>query len=109
VLAHLWLASVGRRREGAVVGDRRNAWWVWTLLASERLRSAMRQHWKRVLVGAFVGWIFAVIGGAFALASLEFHGLVSTTTSDELGIVIVLYGVGIGALNAYNFRPAAER
>ncbi len=90
------------------MGDR-NAWWVWTLLASERLRSAMRQHWKRVLMGAFVGWIFAVIGGAFALASLEFHGLVSTTTSDELGIVIVLYGVGIGALNAYNFRPAAER
>jgi len=90
------------------VGDR-NAWWVWAVLASERLRSAVRQHWKRVLVGAFVGWIFAVIGGAFALASLEFHGLVSTTTSDELGIVIVLYGVGIGALNAYNFRPAAER
>ena len=69
----------------------------------------MRQPWKRVLVGAFVGWLFAVIGGAFALASLEFHGLVSSTTSDELGIVIVLYGVGIGALNAYTFRPAANR
>jgi NADH:ubiquinone oxidoreductase subunit 5 (subunit L)/multisubunit Na+/H+ antiporter MnhA subunit len=69
----------------------------------------VRQHWKRVLVGAFVGWLFAVIGGAFALASLEFHGLVSSTTSDELGIVIVLYGVGIGALNAYTFRPAANR
>ena len=60
-------------------------------------------------MGAFVGWLFAVIGGAFALASLEFHGLVSSTTSDELGIVIVLYGVGIGALNAYTFRPVANR
>ena len=57
---------------------------------------AVRQHWKRILVGAFVGWLFAVIGGAFALASLEFHGLVSRTTSDELGIVLVLYGVGLG-------------
>ena len=28
------------------------------------------------------------------------------TTSDELGIVLVLYGVGIGALNAYALRPA---
>ena len=82
---------------------------MWSLLASQRLGSAVRQHWKRVLAGAFVGWIFAVIGGAFALASLEFHGLVSSTTSDELGIVFVLYGVGIGALNAYTFRPAANR
>jgi hypothetical protein len=61
-------------------------------------------HWRRILAGAFFGWLFAVIGGAFALASLEFHGLISTATSDELGIVIVLYGVGIGALNAYTFR-----
>ena len=82
---------------------------MWSLLASQRLGSAVRQHWKRVLAGAFVGWLFAVIGGAFALALLEFHGFVSRTTSDELGIVIVLYGVGIGALNAYTFRPAANR
>ena len=58
--------------------------------------------------GALVGWLFAVIGGAFALASLEFHGLISGATSDEVGIVIVLYGMGIGALNAYTFRPAAR-
>ena len=87
----------------------RNGLWLWALLASHRLRSAARDHWKRVLAGALVGWLFAVIGGAFALASLEFHGVVSTTTSDELGIVIVLYGVGIGALNAYTVRPAAQK
>jgi len=71
-----------------------------------RLVDAVRGHWKRVLLGALVGWLFAVVGGAFALASLEFHGLVSSATSDELGIVIVLYGVGLGALNAYALRPA---
>ena len=87
----------------------RNALWLWPLLASHRLRSAAREHWKRILVGALVGWLFAVVGGAFALASLEFHDLVSRATSDELGIVIVLYGVGIGALNAYTFRPAAQK
>ena len=85
------------------------AWWLWPLTAFARFRGALRAHWKRVLLGAFVGWVFAVVGGAFALASLEFHGLVSRTTSDELGIVIVLYGVGVGALNAYVFRPAVQR
>ena len=68
---------------------------------------ALRKHWRRILAGAFVGWFYAVLGGAFGLASLEFHGLVSRSTSDELGIVIVLYGTGIGALLAYVFRPTA--
>jgi drug/metabolite transporter superfamily protein YnfA len=87
----------------------RDRLWLWPLLAAVRLRSAARQHWKRIVVGAAVGWVFAVVGGAFALASLEFHGVVSRTTSDELGIVLVLYGVGLGALNAYTFRPADGR
>jgi drug/metabolite transporter superfamily protein YnfA len=82
---------------------------VWLLVSVGKVRDAVRTNWKRILVGAAIGWVFAVIGGAFALASLEFHGVVSRTTSDELGIVIVLYGVGIGALNAYVFRPAERR
>jgi len=61
-------------------------------------------------VGASCGRLIAVVTGAFALAALEAEGLVSRATSDELGIVIVLYGVGIGALNAYTFRPrSADR
>lgn len=93
---------------GALLDDR-NPLWVRALLASIRLRSAVRQHWKRILVGAAIGWVFAVVGGAFALASLEFHHLISPTTSDEVGIVLVLYCVGLGALNAYAFRPSIER
>ncbi len=85
----------------------RGGLWLWPLLASVRLRGALHQHWKRILVGAFVGWLFAVIGGAIALASLELHDVISRATSDELGIVFVLYGVGVGALNAYTFRPRA--
>ena len=88
--------------------DDRNPLWLRALGASIRLRSAVRQHWKRILVGAAIGWGFAVVGGAFALASLEFHHLISPSTSDEVGIVVVLYGVGIGALNAYALRPIRE-
>jgi hypothetical protein len=82
--------------------------YVWARIELARLAEALRGHWKRILLGALVGWVFAVIGGAFALASLEFHHVVSHGTSDELGIVIALYGVGIGALNAYTFRPARQ-
>lgn len=88
--------------------DDGNPLWLRALGASIRLRSAVRQHWKRILVGAAIGWVFAVVGGAFALASLEFHHVISPSTSDEVGIVLVLYGVGIGALNAYALRPARE-
>jgi hypothetical protein len=69
----------------------------------------VRTHWKRILVGAFVGWVFAVIGGAFALASLEFHHLISRSTSDGLGVILVLYGVGFGAIFAYVFRSEPAR
>ena len=87
----------------------RTGLWLWPLLATVRLQAAVRQHWKRILLGALVGWVFAVVGGAFALASLEFHHLISQSTSDELGIVVVLYGVGVGALNAYALRPAPQQ
>ena len=86
-----------------------NALWFWPVLAWARLVTAIRQQWKRILVGAIGGWIFAVIGGAFALASLEFHDVISRATSDEIGIALVLYCVGFGALNAYAFRPIDRR
>jgi hypothetical protein len=79
--------------------------WLWPLTAIERFRRAVKQHWRRILAGAFVGWAFAVVGGAFALASLEFWGFISRATSDDLGIATVLAGVGLGALLAYAGRP----
>ena len=85
----------------------RSGWWLWPLMASERLRDGARAHWKRILVGASLGWLLSVVVGAIALAALERHDVISSATSDGLGIIIVLYGVGIGALNAYTFRPRA--
>ncbi len=91
---------MGKRVEGLL---------LWPIGAFVRLRGAVRVYWKRILLGAFVGWVFAVIGGAFALASLEFHHLISPATSDGLGVILVLYGVGFGALLAYVDRPEPSR
>ena len=88
------------------MGKRVEGLWLWPVGALVRLRGAVRTHWRRILAGAFVGWIFAVIGGAFGLASLEFHHLISRSTSDGLGVILALYGVGMGALFAYAVRPA---
>ena len=81
---------------------------LWLFVELGRFRDAIRTSWRRIFAGAFVGWLLAVVGGAFALASLEFHGIVTRTTSDELGIIIPLYGFGMGALFAYVIRPAAR-
>jgi hypothetical protein len=78
--------------------------WLWPLDASARLRQAVRRQWRRILLGAFVGWIYATVGGAFGLASLEFWGFVSEQTSDDLGIATVFAGMGLGALIAYAGR-----
>jgi hypothetical protein len=98
-------------RNGEGVGDvsALTRGYVWVRIELTRLTEAVRQYWKRILVGAFIGWIVAVVGGAFVLVGLEKEGLLSKSTSDDAGIVIVLYCVGIGALNAYVFRPARER
>src|SRR5687768_3894287 len=40
------LRSEKRVRRGGAVKDG-NALWLWALLASHRLRSAVREHWKR--------------------------------------------------------------
>jgi hypothetical protein len=89
------------------MGKREDGLWWWSIGAYVRLRGAVHAHWKRILVGAFVGWLLAVLGGAFALAYLEFLEVISRSTADDLGIVLVLYGIGLGALNAYALRPHA--
>ena len=86
-----------------------NGWWLWPLLATGRFKLAVRQYWKRILLGAVVGWLLASVGGAIALASLEVHDVISRSTSDDLGVIVVFFCTGIGALNAYALRRPAQQ
>jgi hypothetical protein len=74
---------------------------LWPFLETRRLLEAVGRSWRRILVGAFVGWALAVVLGAVALVTLEQLGFISHHTSDTLGIAIVLAGVGLGALGGY--------
>ena len=96
-----WAAAAPLKSWGRVV--------LWLSLAIRRFGEALHRYWKRILLGAFVGWIVAVVVGAVALAVLEALGLVSRQTSDALGIATVLGGVGLGALIAYALKPAPRR
>lgn len=96
-------------RIGTAPVSRRSRVFLWPFLESRRLSDAFGRHWKRILLGAFAGWIVASVAGAVTLAALEVAGLISRETSDALGIVIVLGGVGLGALIAYAMRPTPSR
>lgn len=82
-----------------------------TLLArahveSLRLRTALRRHWRRLVLGAVCGWFAASLLGAFAVVWLESVGLVrSEETVALVGAGIVWSGIGLGALVAYAIRP----
>lgn len=79
---------------------------LWPFFETRLFWVALGRYWRRILVGALVGWVVAVVGGAVILATLEYQGVVSRSTSDGLGIAIVLGGTAIGALIAYALRPA---
>lgn len=82
--------------------------YMWPFLETRKFFAALGRYWRRILVGAFVGWFAAVVLGAVALALLEVGEVISRTTSDALAIVIVLGGTGLGALSAYAMRAPRE-
>ena len=79
---------------------------LWPFLETRSFWAALSRYWRRILVGALVGWVVAVVGGALILAALEYQGVVSRSTSDWLGVATVLGGTALGALIAYALRPA---
>jgi putative effector of murein hydrolase len=79
---------------------------LWPFFEARLFWEALGRYWKRILVGALVGWLVAVVGGAVILATLEYEGVMSRSTADGLGIAIVLGGAALGALIAYALRPA---
>ncbi len=71
----------------------------------ERARSTLREHWRRLLVGAFVGWALASVLGAAAIVGVELE--LGRGVSDTVAIVLVYGGIAAGMLVAYALR--AER
>jgi hypothetical protein len=82
--------------------------YMWPFLEMRKFLAALARYWRRILVGAFVGWFAAVVLGAVALALLEVGGVITRSTSDALAIVIVLGGTALGALSAYALRAPRD-
>ncbi|HXF98554.1 MAG TPA: hypothetical protein VNJ46_08080 [Gaiellaceae bacterium] len=84
------------------------SWLVRAYLAALRVSGALRRYWKRLLVGAFAGWLVSTVLGAFLVVWLEASGLVSAQTTPVLAAAFVWSGIGLGALLAYAVRPRAR-
>lgn len=74
-------------------------------IAMSRLGVALRRYWKRIAVGAALGWLTSTVLGAFALVGLEARDVISPETSPLLGAALVWSGIGLGSLVAYASRP----
>lgn len=77
---------------------------VSTLVVLDVIREELRRNWRRLLVGAFVGWGLATVIGAFVLALLDPY--ITPTSSDIAAVVTVCAGVIAGAVVAYSWREA---
>lgn len=77
---------------------------VSALVMLDVVRETLRRHWRRMLVGAFVGWALATVIGALALALLDPY--IAGRTSDVWAFVFVYGGVIAGAAVGYSWREA---
>lgn len=79
---------------------------------ARRFLRALREQWKRVLLGAVAGWVLSSVLGLLAIFALyESMGIYATESlTESIAMGFPLAGVGLGALLAYSTRkePAAE-
>ena len=75
---------------------------IWLITLPDRLKGAFH-WWRRILVGAAIGWLISSVGGAFVLAF--FFWELPLATSNLIGAAIVWSGVVLGALGGYVTRP----
>ena len=71
-----------------------------------RFGGALRQYWKRIVLGGLCGWIGSSVLGALFLVWVELAGLVRSEEAIALlGAAIVWSGIALGGLVAYAMRP----
>jgi len=66
------------------------------------LRDVVRAHWRRLLVGAFVGWATATVLGAVLLALAT--PVLAGRSSDAVAVGLVYGGILLGVVTAYALR-----
>lgn len=70
-----------------------------------RLGRALRRYWRRILVGAFCGWLVSSLLGALAIVWLGSRGVV--VSQEHVGLyasAAVWGGTLLGAVVAYGAR-----
>ena len=75
--------------------------WVYVEGLLVRFRDALCAEWRAIALGAFYGWAFGVIAGAFVLVALEQAGAITRNTSDSIAIAWMLACPYVGGLVAY--------
>ena len=68
--------------------------------------SAIKRNWKRLLVGAFLGWIITTLTGALLDYFVWYSGFdLSLMVRNIIAVIYVYSGIIFGALIAYAIRP----
>lgn len=75
---------------------------VLVLVTLDAWRDGLRRHWRRLLVGAFVGWALASIVGAAGVVVLELR--FGVVVDEAPTVAFVWSGVLAGAAVAYSIR-----
>jgi hypothetical protein len=67
----------------------------------------VRDNWRRILAGAFIGWFLASLLGAIGLA--YFASDMTLATSNLIGAAIVWGGVALGGVVGYATRCSCRK
>jgi len=77
---------------------------VYMIIAKEKFFKSLSKYWKRILVGCAVGWVVAMISGAFLLFSLEEYTDLNLTTLNLLGFAYAWFVIALGGLVSFGLR-----
>ena len=77
---------------------------VYMLITKNRFFRSLSKHWKRILVGCAIGWVVAMISGAFLLFGLEKYTGLSLTTLNLLGFAYAWFIIALGGVVSYSLR-----
>jgi hypothetical protein len=72
-----------------------------------RFSAAFRENWRRILAGAFLGWLVSSLVGAVSLA--YFAADITLATSNLIGAAVVWSGLALGGVLGYATRCTCRK